>query len=573
MSLSVRSRRAVVALAATAAATAAVAGGVVSASPPDPSDLNSVAAQPAAPGISLPNVLSPGLAENVVAQGSDKLENPAGCVGFYGYDVHSVSSLDCSAQAPFVPNFSSTPGLAEANKTEPDKNTYLRLRRQKGADPAYDYGDDFLYQGHETGSPGYITRVNLDADAAHRVTLLATKATDGKDLPTFDGSTWDPWARQLLFTAESGSTGGVWQATTDVPSTVVNLQGVLGIGGYEGIQNDSAGDLWIVEDVGGKSGAVNGKAKAPNSFVYRFVPADRRDLTKGGRLQALQVSSLANPGQPIRFHAADPANQTAAEADADITSQDTKDLHTYGKTFQTKWVTIHDTAGLTPPYAAFNANLAAKQAGATPFKRPENGQFQPGTKFRTFFFDETGDTNVGSQANANAGGWGGVQKLQQSSPTADTGTLTLFYSGDQAHTGIDNVTFLTRDKLAVVEDASDGVHAARNAFDSAYLLDTDVDYSASGAPAPVRFLAEGRDPSATVDSLNAASPLVKGNDGDNEITGIHASDGDPGTDGILGAKIPRAFQGGWRLFWTQQHGDNTTWEIVRDGGFGHHWDD
>ncbi len=52
------------------------------------------------------------------------------------------------------------------------------------------------------------------------------------------------------------------------------------------------------------------------------------------------------------------------------------------------------------------------------------------------------------------------------------------------------------------------------------------------------------------------------NEGDNEITGIHVSDGDPTPGGVLGAKGPHPFRDGWRVFWTQQHGDNTTWEIV-----------
>ena len=53
-----------------------------------------------------------------------------------------------------------------------------KLKGLKGADPSYDYGTHFLFQGHETGSPGYVTRVNLDADTAHRVTLLATLPND-----------------------------------------------------------------------------------------------------------------------------------------------------------------------------------------------------------------------------------------------------------------------------------------------------------------------------------------------------------------------------------------------------------
>ncbi len=41
-----------------------------------------------------------------------------------------------------------------------------------------------------------------------------------------------------------------------------------------------------------------------------------------------------------------------------------------------------------------------------------------------------------------------------------------------------------------------------------------------------------------------------------------ASDGDPTAWGLLGAKVPRPFEDGWRAFYTQQHGDNVTWEIL-----------
>jgi hypothetical protein len=128
------------------------------------------------------------------------------------------------------------PTKVEASKTEPDKNTYLRLNNQHGADPNYNYGTHFRFQGHELGSPGYITRVNLDADAAHRVTLLATTDVNGVTLPRFDGSTWDPFAQRLLFTPELGPSRGVWQSTTDVKAQVKDISAALGWGGYEGIQ-------------------------------------------------------------------------------------------------------------------------------------------------------------------------------------------------------------------------------------------------------------------------------------------------------------------------------------------------
>jgi secreted PhoX family phosphatase len=139
-------------------------------------------------------------------------------------------------------------------------------------------------------------------------------------------------------------------------------------------------------------------------------------------------------------------------------------LHTYGDSFDPKWVTIHDTA--TAPAGPFDANALAKAAGATPFKRPENGQFRPGSNFREFFFDETGDTNADSTANADFSGWGSVLKLTQQRSTADTGTLQLVYKGDKAHTGFGNVGFTDATHVAFVEDAGDTLHAQRNVLDS-----------------------------------------------------------------------------------------------------------
>jgi hypothetical protein len=75
----------------------------------------------------------------------------------------------------------------------------------------------------------------------------------------------------------------------------------------------------------------------------------------------------------------------------------------------------------------------------------------------------------------------------------------------------------------------------------------------------VRWLAEGRDASATLDSANDGFGK---NDGDNEITGIHVSDGDPSAHGILGAKVPNLDSPQWRWFYTQQHGDNVTYEVT-----------
>lgn len=277
--------------------------------------------------------------------------------------------------------------------------------------------------------------------------------------------------------------------------------------------------------------------------MYRFVPASRGDLRRG-KLEALQVRNTAH--SPITYE-----SQQALNAPDQVLD------HSYGHQLATRWIVVHDTR--TDGSAPFSANAAAKQAHATPFKRPENGIFRPGSRFREFYFDETGDTSATSPENGTAGGWGGIQKLVQSSPSADTGKLTLFYGDDQADTGLDNAAFLSRDQATFVEDAGDTLHGQRNALDSGYVFDLRTDYSRAGRT-PTRWLAEGRDPSATIDAANARFGK---NDGDNEITGVHVSDGDPSAGGILGAKVPTPFKHRWRWFYTQQHGDNTTYEVIR----------
>jgi len=515
------------ALAVGAAAVASAHG------PTSPVLTGLAAANTRSPGYAPATLLSPQLSQTAVAQGSTKLENPTSQIAFYGYDSDQVNAAGQPIMVPL-------PGAptVEAHKTEPDKNAYLVFKKGlDGADPGYDYGTHFLFQGHESGTPGYVTRINRDADAAHRVTLLATVPTGD-----IDGITWDPWAKRLLLTTENAS-APTYAVTPGYPATVTDLSGSVGRGGFEGIQDDSAGNLWIAEDIGGAKkvdGATTTTAKVPNSYLFRYVPAHPGDLANG-RLQVLQVENAAH--QPITQ-----ASQSA------INSPDQLALHTYGASFKTRWVTVHDTA--TDGTAPFNANALALAAGGTPFKRPENGQFRPGSHFQDFYFDETGDTDATSPENEDAGGWGSVFHLQQAGPSANTGKLTLFFKADEATAAFDNVTFLSKDLVTFVQDAGDTLHTQANALDSGWVLDVTKDYATAGVR-PLRWLAEGRDASATID---AGTPT--GNDGDNEITGVHVSDGDPTAGGILGAKVPNLRDPAWRWFYTQQHGDNVTYEVT-----------
>jgi len=377
---------------------------------------------------------------------------------------------------------------------------------------------------------------------------------------SIDGSTWDPFTGTLLFTQERSSSsfapadlakwGGVIEVTPDWPPVVTTLDGILGKGGYEGIHPDDRGNLIIIEDVGGKTVRVDPNdatspmgARQPNSFVYKFVPYDVTNLSAGGVLCALQVSI---DGEPITFHGG--TAPSVADANLDTFSTAQLKLHTAGTSWPATWVPIHDTAA--DGFAAFNANLAAKLAGATPFKRPENAQFLPGSGFNTFFFDPTGDTNrdSGSQpALAARGAWGSIFRVDFNGSNP-VGTIGLFFLGDADHAAFDNIAFTDTRTLLAAEDRGDGLHGSLNLLDSIWAFDVHGDDAA-----PRRFLALGRDDVATQVDVN-------GGEGDNEPTGLHVSDGAASTSQILGKPIsPEAA----RWFLTEQHGRNQVFEILR----------
>jgi hypothetical protein len=464
-----------------------------------------------------------------IAEGSEPLENPSGVITNFGL-------------------------LSNGTPTEPDENTYIVFDHNPGGpDANFDYGRHFLYQGHENGGGlAYVTRINLDVTSAqHRITLLTPVDATGKTgFSSIDGSVYNPFTRTFLFTQEAGASGGVIQITSGWPPVVTTLDGILGKGGFEGVHIDDRGNIYLVEDTGGVSVNVNPadpnspkKAKQPNSFVYRFMPNDITDISKGGKLQALQVTIN---GTPLVF---------TNNASADVFSTAQLQLHTPGSSYPVSWITIHDTAISTVP---FDANAAAKTAGATPFKRPENIAFLPGSGFNTFFFDPTGDTDTLSgevPALQARGAYGSIFRVDFYG-NSNQGEISLFYLGDHTHNSFDNLTFADNQTLLAAEDRGDGLHEELNTLDSIWAFD--VRHHSS----PKRLIAEGRDPIATA---NAAA-----GEGDNEPTGLIVSNGSSSIHHLLYKSVsPHA-----RWFFTQQHGMNQIFEIVRqrdddDHGEGH----
>jgi len=452
------------------------------------------------------SIISPGFSFDLQQQGQDLLENPSGSIVRFGFLEDGVTG------------------------TEPDENTYLILDHNPGGPTdGYDYGRHFLFQGHEnSGDLAYITRINLDvSNPDHRVTLLTPPGADGlTHFNSIDGSCWNPFTETLLFTQEHGNTGGVIEIAADYDgatnSGLRTLYGSIGQGGFEGIHPDDKGNLFIVEDVGG---ALFGFSKNPNSFVYRFVPTDKTDLT-AGRLEALQVSI---DGSPVVF-----------VPTGDTLSENQLKLHTLGTTYPVKWVTVHDTA--VDGTAPFDANALAKSAGATPFKRPENGQFQPDSKFLTFFFCITGDTdaNAGNDPELAArGAWGGIFRVDFDK-NRETGQIGIVVLGDADHSSFDNMTFASRTALLITEDRGDTLHDQLNSLDSIWAYDVRFPND------PARFVALGQDRLAI--------------DEDNEPTGLHFSDGDSSIKGLLGRQAPKVDDS--RLFFTQQHGEHNLFEVL-----------
>jgi len=280
----------------------------------------------------------------------------------------------------------------------------------------------------------------------------------------------------------------------------------------------------------------------PNSFVYRFVPVDPSDLTHG-KLEALQVSINGNP---LVFVPVDDQHPFG-----DMLSNNQLLLHTVGASWSVHWVTLHDTE--VDGNAPFDANAAAKLLDATPFKRPENGQFQPGSHFRTFFFDITGDTDnrAGTQpALAARGAWGGIFRVDLDA-SRETGHISLVVLGDADHASFDNITFVDdRDTVLVAEDRGDTLHDQLNELDSIWAYKLNREHPDRSLVA--RFVALGEDRMAPIATEE-----------DNEPTGLHMSEGDSTIDGLIGTREFRRDRA--MLFFTQQHGENNLFEVfLRD---------
>ena len=257
-------------------ATAAVAGGILAgaeAGPSEPPVLTDVAtANTRSDGYAPWSKLSVELRQVVVAQGSTKLDGGSASrssVGYYGYDN---DILNAAGQPQMVPT-PTTP--TEAHKTEPDKNTYLVFKHGlPGADPHYDYGTHFLFQGHEGARRRPATSRGSTSTPTPTTASRCWRRTTSTGANRSRRSTARPGTRGPSGCCSPPRTPSAptYAATPGYPSTVTDVSGALGRGGYEGIQDDCDGNIWIAEDIGGSS-KPGTTAKQPQQLHLPLRPA------------------------------------------------------------------------------------------------------------------------------------------------------------------------------------------------------------------------------------------------------------------------------------------------------------
>jgi hypothetical protein len=161
----------------------------------------------------------------------------------------------------------------------------------------------------------------------------------------------------------------------------------------------------------------------------------------------------------------------------------------------------------------------------------------------TFFFDPTGDTDAVAGENPflqARGSYGAIFRVDLGgNVSGGEGQISLFLLGDHDHNSFDNLAFINQRQLLAAEDRGDLLHTQLNTLDSVWALDVED-------PSAIRFIALGRD----------ATSIAHGED--NEPTGVYVSNGRTQQSGLLGTKNSVANPRG---FFTQQHGDNNTYEI------------
>ena len=192
----------------------------------------------------------------------------------------------------------------------PDMNTPNETGPQAGR---------FLYQAHEVGSNGSLSRIDLNTGDVQTVAQRA-------DWERLDGVVWTKWGTVLFAEETTASALGdptVPQAQAGLvyefdPATGTTVpRPALGSKSHEGMRFDAQGNLYSISE-------------SSPGYIFRFTPDRKGDLSSG-QLSVLKITSPTGPG-----------------------------------TGEAEWVPLDRTA------VQVNAMAAATAAGGTSYTRPED---------------------------------------------------------------------------------------------------------------------------------------------------------------------------------------------------------
>ena len=250
-------------------------------------------------------------------------------------------------------------------------------------------------------------------------------------------------------------------------------------------------------------------------------------------------------GQPITQ-----ASQTA------LNSPDQLALHTYGAQFDTRWVTIHDTAtdGTTlvqrqrPGHGRRRHAVQATGERTVPTRIAlRRVLLRRDRRHRTHQPRERHGRRLGVGVPAAA-----------SRPGRRHRHAVAVLQGRPVNAGFDNVTFLSKNLVTFVEDAGDTLHTQRNALDSGWVFDADPRLLQRRDPAR-----SGGSPRAATRRPPSTPPRRYGQRRRQRAHRRPRLRRRPGPGGHPRRQGPPAQQRSkWRWFYTQQHGDNATYEVT-----------
>lgn len=214
----------------------------------------------------------------------------------------------------------------------PDMNTVNESGKMAGR---------FLYRTHELRNQpegGAVSVMDLKTGKAKILVQAA-------DLNAIDGIRWTPWGTVLF--AEEKKGGRLFETilNDDMMSAArVDARPAVGLLAHEGIEVDSAGNVYVIDEHRGRSVGCDGRVPCGGS-IYKFVPKNYGDLSVG-ELFVLKVAGADGTGQGEWVGPVDPANaRISGSKQGGQSYQRPEDIEIIGSTLDNEILYVAITEG------------------------------------------------------------------------------------------------------------------------------------------------------------------------------------------------------------------------------------